>query len=48
VLHNIHLTVRQGSLTAIVGSVGAGKSSLLSSLIGDMYKHNGTVSVKVS
>ncbi|KAF6018306.1 hypothetical protein EB796_023392 [Bugula neritina] len=48
VLHNIHLTVRQGSLTAIVGSVGAGKSSLLSTLIGDMYKHNGTVSVKGS
>lgn len=30
-----------------MGSVGAGKSSLLSSLVGDLYKHQGIVTVKV-
>ena len=42
------MRVKPGSLTALVGSVGCGKSSLLSALIGDLYKHSGTVTVKVS
>ena len=33
---------------AVVGEVGAGKSSLLSALLGDMIKHEGTVNVVVS
>ncbi|XP_067934559.1 ATP-binding cassette sub-family C member 2-like [Watersipora subatra] len=48
VLHDINLTIREGSLTAIVGAVGAGKSSLLAALVGDLYKHQGTVTVKGS
>lgn len=35
-LKNINLQVKQGELLCIVGDVGAGKSSLLSALIGDM------------
>ena len=33
---------------AIVGPVGAGKSSLLSAFLGEMEKIKGTVSVRVS
>ena len=47
VLHNINLALKEGSLTALVGSVGAGKSSLLGALIGELYKHSGTVTLKV-
>ena len=47
-LQNINLEVKDKSLTAIVGMVGAGKSSLLAALIGDIYKHSGYVTVKVS
>ncbi|KAG0298892.1 Multidrug resistance-associated protein 1 [Linnemannia gamsii] len=40
-LQNISLSVKSGSLVAIVGRVGQGKSSLLSALIGEMYKFHG-------
>jgi ATP-binding cassette subfamily C (CFTR/MRP) protein 1 len=43
VLNNINLTIPKGSLTAIVGTVGSGKSSLLSALLGDLHKIDGTV-----
>ncbi|KAG0251810.1 hypothetical protein BG011_007364 [Mortierella polycephala] len=45
VLSNINLQVPEGSLTAIVGRIGQGKSSLLSAIIGEMYKYQGMVSV---
>ncbi|RUS27181.1 ABC transporter transmembrane region-domain-containing protein [Jimgerdemannia flammicorona] len=41
VLEDINLTVKKGQLMAIVGRVGAGKSSLISALLGDMVKSNG-------
>lgn len=44
-LTNINFRLRAGSLTAIVGRIGSGKSSLLSALIGDMYKYQGTIQV---
>ncbi|KAG0219662.1 Canalicular multispecific organic anion transporter 2, partial [Actinomortierella wolfii] len=44
-LSNISLTFRQGSLTAIVGRVGQGKSSLLSAILGEMYKLEGSISL---
>jgi ATP-binding cassette subfamily C (CFTR/MRP) protein 1 len=47
-LTSINLTVPQGSLTAIVGRVGQGKSSLMSALIGEMYKRQGRVIVSGS
>ncbi|XP_054155816.1 ATP-binding cassette sub-family C member 3-like, partial [Oppia nitens] len=36
ILHNINLKVIDGQFVAIVGSVGSGKSSLMSALFGDM------------
>ncbi len=42
------LSVPPGSLTAVVGTVGAGKSSLLSALLGDMEIITGQVQMKVS
>ncbi|MEQ2232012.1 Canalicular multispecific organic anion transporter 2 [Ilyodon furcidens] len=48
VLHNINVMVPQGSLVAVVGHVGCGKSSLISALLGDMEKVEGEVSVRGS
>ena len=45
VLNDINLSIKPGSLTAIVGAVGSGKSSLLSACLGDMVKESGTVNV---
>lgn len=38
----------QGSLLAVVGQVGAGKSSLLSALLGELVKMDGCMMVKVN
>lgn len=46
-LRNINLQVEQGQLVAVVGTVGSGKSSLLSALLGEMEKINGRVNTKV-
>ncbi|XP_029383998.1 canalicular multispecific organic anion transporter 2 isoform X2 [Echeneis naucrates] len=48
VLHNINLMVRQGSLLAVVGHVGCGKSSLISALLGETEKLEGEVSIRGS
>ncbi|XP_077285787.1 multidrug resistance-associated protein 1-like [Arctopsyche grandis] len=42
-LHNINISIPSGSLVAIVGSVGSGKSSLLSAFLGEMDKVSGRV-----
>ncbi|KAF9100550.1 hypothetical protein BGX29_006497 [Mortierella sp. GBA35] len=42
-LSNIQLAILDGNLTAIVGRIGQGKSSLLSAIMGEMYKLEGTV-----
>jgi len=39
--------MKRGSLLAVVGSVGAGKSSLIAAILGEMEKRCGTVTVKV-
>lgn len=44
-LKNINLKVKKGNLTAVVGSVGCGKTSLISVLLGEMEKINGKVNV---
>ncbi|QQP38801.1 Uncharacterized protein FKW44_019483 [Caligus rogercresseyi] len=46
VLKNINLQVENGSLTAIVGRVGSGKSSLIAGLLGEMVRVSGKVQVK--
>ncbi|XP_053309482.1 ATP-binding cassette sub-family C member 3 [Spea bombifrons] len=48
ILHDINLIVPTGSLVAIVGHVGCGKSSLVSALLGEMEKMEGDVSVRGS
>ena len=45
--YSINLTVKPGELVAVVGQVGAGKSSLVSALLGDMEKTNGDVAMRV-
>lgn len=44
-LKNINLKVNKGELTAIVGTVGSGKSSLLASILGEMHRNSGKVQV---
>ncbi|XP_060117019.1 ATP-binding cassette sub-family C member 6 [Heteronotia binoei] len=45
-LKRINLSVPQGSLCAVVGQVGAGKSSLLSALLGELWRTEGCVVLK--
>ncbi|KUF88680.1 WW domain-binding protein 4 [Phytophthora nicotianae] len=44
-LRNVNLEVKAGEFVVLHGSVGCGKSSLCSALLGEMVKHNGTVFV---
>lgn len=44
-LANINLTVSKGSLVAVVGPVGSGKSSLLNGLLGELILKEGSVRV---
>jgi ATP-binding cassette subfamily C (CFTR/MRP) protein 1 len=46
VLENIDLSARKGELSCIVGRVGSGKSSLLQTLLGDLWKLHGEVTVR--
>ncbi|XP_066905610.1 multidrug resistance-associated protein 1 [Halyomorpha halys] len=48
ILKNINLRVKEGSLVAVIGNVGSGKSSLISAFLGEMYKLDGRVIVKGS
>ncbi|KAI3668267.1 hypothetical protein L6452_43344 [Arctium lappa] len=45
VVNHLNFKVKKGELAAIVGTVGSGKSSLLSSIIGEMHKISGKVRV---
>ncbi|XP_069839782.1 multidrug resistance-associated protein 1-like isoform X2 [Dendropsophus ebraccatus] len=47
-LRSINLSVQKGSLVAVVGQVGCGKTSLLSALLGEMEKVMGKVALKGS
>ena len=46
VLNDVNFSVKSGSLTAVVGTVGAGKSSLISACLGEMEKVSGNVHVR--
>jgi len=48
ITYSINLNIKPGQLVAVVGHVGAGKSSLISALLGEMEKITGHVSVKVT
>ena len=45
-LENISFSAKKGELACIVGRVGAGKSSLLQAVLGDLWKYNGEVVVR--
>ncbi|XP_053133153.1 ATP-binding cassette sub-family C member 6-like isoform X2 [Hemicordylus capensis] len=45
-LKRINLAIPQGSLCAVVGQVGAGKSSLLSALLGELRRIEGCIAMK--
>lgn len=47
-LKNINLQVQQGQLVAVVGTVGSGKSSLISAFLGEMERISGRVNTKGS
>nr|XP_055048139.1 multidrug resistance-associated protein 1-like isoform X1 [Misgurnus anguillicaudatus] len=47
-LKRINVQIPEGALVAVVGHVGSGKSSLLSALLGEMQKQEGSVSIKGS
>lgn len=43
ILRNIDLSIKKGEFIAVVGKVGAGKSSLLLAMMNEMVKHKGSV-----
>ncbi|KAL1542643.1 ABC transporter C member 14 [Salvia divinorum] len=45
VVKNLNFVIRKGELSAIVGTVGSGKSSLLAAVLGEMFKLSGKVRV---
>ena len=47
-LRDLNLTVERGSLTAVVGIVGSGKSSLISAILGEMELVSGEVALEGS
>jgi ATP-binding cassette subfamily C (CFTR/MRP) protein 1 len=46
-LKNINIRIQDGSMVAIVGPVGTGKSSLLSAFLGEINKNSGRVNTTV-
>jgi ABC-type Mn2+/Zn2+ transport system ATPase subunit len=48
VLSNVNIRIKEGSLTAVVGAVGAGKSSLVSAMLGELERENGRVNTRGS
>ena len=48
ITYSINLHIKPGQLVAVVGHVGAGKSSLISAFLGEMEKLTGRVLVKVT
>lgn len=48
ILSNINLKISAGQLVAVVGTVGSGKSSLVSAFLGEMDKVSGRINTKVN
>lgn len=43
ILKNINVSLKNGNLTALIGTYGSGKSSVISALLGEMRKKSGIV-----
>ena len=48
ILQNINFSVADKSLTAIIGPVGCGKTSLINAVLGEMFTSSGSVSISGS
>ncbi|KAL7423700.1 hypothetical protein Q5752_001282 [Cryptotrichosporon argae] len=48
ILQDIDLTVKKGELVSVIGRVGDGKSSLISALLGEMTRSDGSVKLRGS
>ncbi|XP_022093816.1 ATP-binding cassette sub-family C member 9-like isoform X2 [Acanthaster planci] len=48
VLHDLNITIPAGKLTMVVGTVGSGKSSLLSAMLEEMTLQNGAIVINGS
>ena len=46
--HSLELEIPEGQLVAVLGQVGSGKSSLLSTLLGELQQISGRLQVNVS
>ncbi|XP_028632028.1 canalicular multispecific organic anion transporter 1 [Grammomys surdaster] len=47
-IQNVNLDIKPGQLVAVVGSVGSGKSSLISAMLGEMENVHGHITIKGS
>jgi ABC-type transport system involved in cytochrome bd biosynthesis fused ATPase/permease subunit len=47
-LTDVNLKIQRGSLVAIIGSVGSGKSSFLQALVGEMRRTSGSITLRSS
>uniref|UniRef100_A0A3Q2YDD4 ATP binding cassette subfamily C member 2 n=1 Tax=Hippocampus comes TaxID=109280 RepID=A0A3Q2YDD4_HIPCM len=47
-LKNVNLDIKPGRLVAVVGAVGSGKSSLMSSILGEMHSTKGFINIQGS
>ena len=47
-IFRINLKIGEGKLVAVVGQVGAGKSSLIAAMLGEMEKVQGRVNIQVN
>ncbi|XP_065206737.1 multidrug resistance-associated protein 1-like [Planococcus citri] len=45
-LRNINLKINPGELVSVIGSVGAGKSSLIAALLGEIHKVSGNINIQ--
>ncbi|KAJ3027434.1 UNVERIFIED_CONTAM: ATP-binding cassette sub- C member 8 [Siphonaria sp. JEL0065] len=48
IIEDLNVTIKKGEFVAIVGQVGSGKSSLLSSILGELHKSSGSVTTNGS
>lgn len=47
IINRVNLKIGEGKLVAVVGQVGAGKSSLIAAMLGEMEKVQGHVNIQV-